>query len=744
MMAAPSSHPISQPPGDPSHHVPLDSDPFHDDGGASEASYTTENSDIELRHQPESDNVAPLFGRRGRIAPGSQVGLDAAELIYLAGDTSQVLPVYVTIHRIRRLVIAAIDDPYTLDQLQTPRMDNLMVRPLVEKLYNPDNLSVVYCLLANRVQFQRSATDESLYVAVDNSRATLCELLATRVLRRFHQDHPDRPGLLLLANILVSGFDPFDAAPDPLRRYRRSLQWPYQDRGGHERKLTALELAILSESKFLIGSVACQRIVNAVYRGQVVYTPLSFVDILPDHYKYHPVSLYEPRRASILNHRRLIVPRLRNLLELVHFTILLGLYVLTMTHRNDFYRSGGSPFGGYEAAFVIYTTGWVLEQFAALVEHGWEVHAQNLWSFLDLTFTFIFGVYGIVRFAELWFYPEADYAIPILCVAAPVLLTRIAFNLMPDNIVFIALHAMMRDFTRLTFIAIWCFTGFLLGLLWLMRTGAPPDPSDVAAGLVTPQSSIDDRPGWATIGKWLLWIWFGLDGTGIERTADFHTVLGPALAITFAFLGNTLFLTVLVAMLTNTFSKIISNAQAEIYFRRAVLTFQGVKSDSIFAYPPPFNLLALAVMLPLKMVVGPAMFHHINVAAIKIINFPVLLMIALYERRRVWAKSATPSASDGEDSKWFFGLNPYADIHALFRTEPPQEVLDMLEKMDGIVDEELEDMEIMGLRRGSRGMGDGLGRVSTELELGRPMEFDGTGGIGGMHRRRKHSAGSVV
>ena len=100
MMAAPDSHPSTQPPGDPSHPVPSGSDPFNDkDGDDSEASYTSENSDIELRHQPESDNVAPLFGRRGRIAPGSTVGLDAAELIYLADDTSQVLPVYVTIHR---------------------------------------------------------------------------------------------------------------------------------------------------------------------------------------------------------------------------------------------------------------------------------------------------------------------------------------------------------------------------------------------------------------------------------------------------------------------------------------------------------------------------------------------------------------------------------------------------------------------------------------------------------------------
>ena len=645
------------------------------------------------------------------------------------------------------MVIAAVDDPYTLDQLKAPRLNNLVVKPLVDKLYNPDDLSVVYCLLANRVQFLRHQLDEDelLYQTVNIARATLCELVAARVLRRFHEDHPDRPGLLLLANVLVSGFDPFDAAPDPLRRYRRSLQWPYQDRGGHERKLTALELAILSESKILIGSLACQRVVNAVYHGVVVYTPLSFVDILPDHYKHHPVSLYEPRRASILNHRRLIVPRLRNILELSHFAILLILYVLTMTHRND---QPTNQMSVYEAFFDIFTMGWVLEQFAAIIEHGWEVHAQNLWSFLDVTFIFIFLLHGIVRIVELFIAaPDTDYALPILATAAPVLLTRIAFTFMPDNIVFIALHAMMRDFTRLTFIAIWCFTGFLLGLLWLMRPGGTdPNITDpTGTGIV-----YEDRPSWATIGKWLLWIWFGLDGTGLERTADFHSILGPVLAVTFAFLGNTLFLTILVAMLTNTFSKIIANKQAEIEYRRAVLTFQGVKSDSIFSYPPPFNMLALVIMLPLKMFLGPAKFHQINVAVIRAINAPVLLLIALYERRRVWARSARTARrglmiglEEGND-RWHFGLNPYADIHALFRADPPAQLMDMLEGLDKLERPHGED-------EGHEVVGRDFDKDHDEEDHDHDHDHaSGNGSAAGFRRgqqhvrRRKHSVGSVV
>ncbi|KAM5354734.1 hypothetical protein ACJ41O_001381 [Fusarium nematophilum] len=496
--------------------------------------------------------------------------------------------VFITIHR--QLVLASIDDPYTLDQLTSPRVTALVVRPLVDRLYNPDD-----CSTANRLQFLREQSSV-VHQSVSMARATLCELVATRILRKFHEENPGPAGLLLLSNILVEGLDPFSGAPEDVEQSGRYQQWPIQERGGHERKLTALELAILSESKNFIGSPACQRVVDAIYQGQVIYTPLSFVDILPDHYKHHPVSLYDPRKAPLLNHYRLIVPRSRNIIELVQFMVLILLYVLCMTHRNS------ADLVLYELLFIIYTAGWVLDEFAAIIEHGWEVHAQNLWSFLDITFTLIFSVYILVRVYDVSVGHIHDgAALHILCVAAPILLTRVAFNLLPDNIVFISLHAMMKDFLLLTFIAVWCVAGFFLALQWLVTSG-----------------STSTSPRWYTVTKWLLWIWFGLDGTGIEESVQFHVILGPALMVAFAFLGNTLFLTILVALLTNTFSRIVAAETAEIRFRRAVLTFEGVKSDAIFAYPPPFNILALIILVPLKFLVSPRAFHTIHVAMVRV------------------------------------------------------------------------------------------------------------------------------
>ncbi|KAM0268722.1 hypothetical protein ACHAPA_004645 [Fusarium lateritium] len=588
--------------------------------------------------------------------------------------------VFVTLHRIRKFVIASIDDPYSFEQLTSPRVNNLIVRPLVDRLYDENDYSTVYCLLANRVQFlreQSSVLDQSTSIA----RATLCELLAIKILRNFQDDNPGLDGLLLLSKILVQGFDPFHGAPTDIQRNGRYPQWPIQNRGGHERKLTALELAIISESKNFISSSGCGRVIDAVYRGQIVYTPLSFVDLLPNHFEHRPVSLYEPLKAPLLDHHRLVVPRTRYFIELLNYILLTALYVYMMQYREI------DSLGGIEAVFILYSAGWVLHELATIIEHGWTIHSQNLWSFLDLSYTLIFLAYTTLRAYEMAFDSvEPGTAHNVLCLAAPILLTRLAFNILPDHIVFISLHAMMRDFLILTFLAIWCFTGFLLALQWLA-------PGDNAI------------PGDFTIIKWLLWIWFGLDGTGIEESVQFHVILGPALTIAFAFLGNTLFLTILVSLLTNRFSTIVTSEAVEIQFRRAVLTFEDVKSDAVFAYPPPLNLFALLMLLPLKLILSPYEFYAIHVLLARIANAPLLFIIGFYERRRLWTRT-----SEARVFKWwrFTGFSPHGDIQAVFEIETPAHVLREADELDGISEMGFSD-------------GDAVSRLSREIRT--PIVF---------------------
>jgi hypothetical protein len=93
-------------------------------------------------------------------------------------------------------------------------------------------------------------------------------------------------------------------------------------------------------------------------------------------------------------------------------------------------------------------------------------------------------------------------------------------------------------------------------------------------------------------------VYFGLDATGFRSAYKFHRVLGPILMVcrallrslrapltllfplqvSFACLANTLLLTVLVAILSNTFAHINADAAAESMFRRAVSTLEYVKA----------------------------------------------------------------------------------------------------------------------------------------------------------------------
>lgn len=58
----------------------------------------------------------------------------------------------------------------------------------------------------------------------------------------------------MLAHILIAGFDPFQHAPEEVRRAASmSAVWM------HHRTLPALEVAILSESKLFLSSTSCQK-----------------------------------------------------------------------------------------------------------------------------------------------------------------------------------------------------------------------------------------------------------------------------------------------------------------------------------------------------------------------------------------------------------------------------------------------------------------------------------------------------
>ena len=61
-------------------------------------------------------------------------------------------------------------------------------------------------------------------------------------------------------------------------------------------------------------------------------------------------------------------------------------------------------------------------------------------------------------------------------------------------------------------------------------------------------------------------------------------------------------------------------------FQLVVKTVEGVRSDAIFSYLPPVNLLAFVILSPLSCVLSPRALHRLNVFAIRAtVSLPVLL-----------------------------------------------------------------------------------------------------------------------
>lgn len=509
--------------------------------------------------------------------------------------------VWPIIHMIRRDVIHYIDTPLTLEALTGPDLTYTLVRPLEEKynaIQRAGNKSVVFCFLLNRVYFirdQKNLTTGPLSC----SRAMLCEVLAIRCLR------DNGSSMLNMALVLTTKWQVWSGAdPHIVETAREERDDDLEERVGN-----AIEMAIISRARRFIKSSPCQKVIDGIWIGKCVYQAESSHSILSDTYKHKPIHFYDPHKAPLLDHYRLKVPAIRSVLDYFNFLILFILFVVAIESNEP------SRINISETLFMIYGLGFALEKLATIQEHGITVYFKGTWNGFDLAFVTTYCVYAFFRLYGVYGHKHwaQDLGVDFLAIIACLMFPRLAFVTFKNNLMVLSLRAMMMQFVALMLIAVFCFCGFLYALWTLSRNHA--------------------RYSAGTIAWWMLELWFGLDASGFDKAFEFDRVFGPILMITYACLSNTLLLTVLVSILSNTFARINEDAAAEAMFRRAVSTVEGVKADSLFSYQPPVNLLALCILLPSSYVLSPRWFHKVNVFMIRATNFPILLIIALYERQ---------------------------------------------------------------------------------------------------------------
>ncbi|KAG8819153.1 hypothetical protein FRC17_010586 [Serendipita sp. 399] len=485
-------------------------------------------------------------------------------------ETLSGIKIWPLIVHIRKDLNASIDTALSWEQLTASDVNFTIVRPLLLKYASLRNIATVFAFLVVRAHFLSSADGDLAHAHIKLTRANLCELLAIKMLRHFAKNHIE------LVAVLTVTWNPITGAPREIREAVKKRV------GGHEEDLndptSALEIAIATESKHFLATPLAQTVINDIYTGRVVYSVASHRSLLADNYKQRQIEIYDPRHAPC------------------H---------LPPDKKFD-------SINLYELIFIVFSLSFALGEYAACREHGWEIYMANMWNGFDNGFIAIFLTYlglrikGVVSQDD-WY---SDLAFDIMSCGACILFPRLAFFAISNNVVILALRGMIVEFLFFIFIAAICFSG-LLFTLW-----------DLAAGAWTVKDT-----------AWLMiQIWFGNTWLSFAQAKSFHSVFGPPLMVIYAALANTLLITILISILSNTFARIDQHATQEYLFQFAISTLEGVKSDALFSYQPPFNLFAFLFLAPLSLFVSPRTFHSVNVFLIRLTSFPVLICISIYER----------------------------------------------------------------------------------------------------------------
>ncbi|KAG8962114.1 hypothetical protein FRC05_005514 [Tulasnella sp. 425] len=511
-------------------------------------------------------------------------------LLAITEDDIVDTKVFPLIRRIKRDVIKNIDSTLSWDQMNAPEVNFPIVKPLVADYARLQNKAIIHACLVVRSHFIANADEDLAFASLCYTRAAFCELLAIKLLRDF-----------VGFNLVVVCTTPWNALQGAPREAMNAIRAEVKDEDLEE-PLTALEMAIMTDSKHFLASPLVQEVINEIWSGRVLFSTVSSHSLLADNYKARAIATYhDPKGAPFLDHYRLRVPKYRSLIELLNFSILLFLFVLCLSTKNF------ATMEWTEIAFCVYAFGFILDEFASSQEHGWQVYVANMWNGFDLSFIFLFLIYLGCRIRGLATHDDKlnDLAFDILACGACILFPRVAFFFISNHVVIVALRAMIVQFSLFIGVAATCFSG-LLFTLWKLS---------------------GDEWTLKKIAWLMVQIWFG--NTVAE---SFHPIFGPPLMVLFAALSNTLLITILISILSATYAKVDANATQEYLFQSAISTLEGVKTDALFSYQPPFNLVAYVTLLPLSYIVSPRTFHTINVFMIRFTSLPLLVGITVYER----------------------------------------------------------------------------------------------------------------
>ncbi|KAI9665511.1 MAG: hypothetical protein M1831_001653 [Alyxoria varia] len=562
------------------------------------------------------------------------------------------LPVYAVTHAVRNLIVDRCDTTLSWEQLRSPQISQFLVKPIQTQILSAHfSRAILYALIANCLQFKKEGEANPGIVGICQTRALTSELLAMRLLKEYSSRE--------LIDALSYDFNPLSGVVDVptcninqhIRSHSGTSDKPYI---GLSRTST-LEVAIRAQAKRFIAHPLVVQHLEAIWKGTVVFHSASdnlhrypskpppsherHYGAMHSHHQeqeYHgdetprnkpqaapirrAVTLYDPSTASFFKLSRLRVPRYRQILLTLSYGIMLVLFLGVLSGRHT------HSVTSIELMFWFWSAGFMLDELIGFSEQGFGLYIASVWNALDLGILMLFFTYFFIRFYGLLVYGGtyqqqiAEMAYDVLASSAVLLFPRL-FSMLDHFKYFsqllVAFRLMAQDLAAvLILITITC-SGFFF-CFWL-------------------SFGQDDFNG-RGVAFALFQIFMGFSPAAWDVWNDFN-VLGKILMALFLIICHFLVVTILVTVLTNSMANVIKNANEEHQFLFAINTISLVKSDALFSYLAPSNILGM-IITPLRFLLPFRQFVLVNRTVIKVTHFPVLLIICAFEKLQ--ASSATP------------------------------------------------------------------------------------------------------
>lgn len=536
-------------------------------------------------------------------------------------------------HAIRPLIASRCETTLTWDQLRSPQVSQFLIKPIHQKIMAAHlSRATLYALMANCLQFEKEVHLNPGNSGASQTRAMVSELLAIKLLREYTTRE--------LIDALSYEFYPMQGQ-DPAN------SWTHGPRGKRlpsAARISCLEVAIRAQAKrFLAHPVVVQQL-EAIWAGTIVFH--SAADNL--HRRAHAatesninygtsnahggnqilvfaspaprrsVTLYNPRDASLFKLSRLRVPRYRQFLSTLSFAVLLGLFLAVLEERSRQITS-------LEVIFWFWSAGFMLDEIVGFNEQGFSLYLMSFWNLFDLGILLLLVCYYFLRiYGTFLTYPRnrqmADQAYDVLAANAVLLFPRL-FSILDHYRYFsqllIAFRIMASDLIAVFVLIVIACSGFFVAFL---SFGDNNSPKTVAYGLF--QMLMGFTPT-----AWAMW--------------DEYNFLGKTILTIFLFICHFVVVTILITVLTNSFMRIVQNANQEHQFLFAVNTISMVKSDALFSYVAPTNTIAWLVT-PFRYVMPFRQFIRLNRTIIKITHLPILFTICFYEKTILSSRVVEP------------------------------------------------------------------------------------------------------